>query len=207
MLTKEIYEQARRRAMGYLDKAGVVITEEEKGQIQVAEYALGDIDNIGLELVVYVNTPRCCAKELILFPGQTCPEHRHPPIGSSPGKEETFRCRWGEVYLYVPGEPDSTAEHSPGTGETAAWKPAADSAAALRTPLKAAPPKGYEEYFTCAKEILLRPGEQYTIPPDTLHWFRSGPEGAVVSEFSTQSRDEADIYTDPRISAAQARTV
>ena len=39
----------------------------------------------------------CCAKELILMPRQTCPEHWHPPVGGEPGKEETFRCRWGEI--------------------------------------------------------------------------------------------------------------
>jgi D-lyxose ketol-isomerase len=46
---------------------------------------------------------------------------------------------------------------------------------------------------------VLRPGDQHTIPPDTLHWFKAGDEGAVVSEFSTQSRDETDVFTDPRI--------
>ena len=181
MLTKEVYEQSRLRAVQYLDRAGIVITDVEKNDIQVAEYNMNDIENIGLELVVYVNTERCCAKELVLFPGQTCPEHRHPPVGNEQGKEETFRCRYGEVYLYLPAE---------------------DSAA-----LSGDAPSGYEDFFTCTKRIVLRPGEQYTIPPDTLHWFRSGPEGAVVSEFSTRSRDELDVYTDPRISASQARTV
>lgn len=32
-----------------------------------------------------------------------------------------------------------------------------------------------------------------------LHWFQAGDEGAVVSEFSSTSRDEFDIFTDPRI--------
>jgi D-lyxose ketol-isomerase len=32
-----------------------------------------------------------------------------------------------------------------------------------------------------------------------LHWFRAGAEGAVVSEFSTSSTDEQDLFTDPRI--------
>jgi D-lyxose ketol-isomerase len=182
MLTKEVYEQSRLRAINYLERAGIVITDTEKNDIQVAEYNMNDIDNIGLELVVYVNTQRCCAKELVLFPGQTCPEHRHPPVNAEPGKEETFRCRYGEVYLYLPAE----------------------NSAALP---QGSVPAGYEDFFTCTKRIVLRPGEQYTIPPDTLHWFRSGPDGAVVSEFSTQSRDEFDIYTDPRISASQARQV
>jgi len=35
--------------------------------------------------------------------------------------------------------------------------------------------------------------------PNTLHWFQAGPEGAVISEFSTRSRDEADIFSDPDI--------
>jgi D-lyxose ketol-isomerase len=48
-------------------------------------------------------------------------------------------------------------------------------------------------------EVVLKPGEQYTLNPNTLHWFQAGPEGAVVSEFSTKSRDEADIFTDPDI--------
>ncbi|HIC88610.1 MAG TPA: D-lyxose/D-mannose family sugar isomerase, partial [Anaerolineae bacterium] len=41
--------------------------------------------------------------------------------------------------------------------------------------------------------------DQYTLMPDTKHWFQAGPEGAIVSEFSTTSRDEYDIFTDPDI--------
>jgi D-lyxose ketol-isomerase len=46
---------------------------------------------------------------------------------------------------------------------------------------------------------VLGPGEQYTIPPNTLHSFEAGDEGAIVSEFSTTSRDALDVFTDPRI--------
>jgi D-lyxose ketol-isomerase len=99
-----------------------------------------------------VNTDRYCAKELVLYPGQKCPEHRHPPFDDSPGKEETFRCRSGTVHLQVAG-----------------------------------------------KELVLRPGDQVTIPPDTLHSFQAGPAGAVVSEFSSTSRDELDVFTDPAV--------
>lgn len=35
--------------------------------------------------------------------------------------------------------------------------------------------------------------------PDTRHWFQAGDKGAVVSEFSTKSLDEYDIFTDTRI--------
>ncbi|MGC8765677.1 MAG: D-lyxose/D-mannose family sugar isomerase [Brevinematia bacterium] len=181
MLTKEQYEKFRRRAIKYLKKAKIVITEKEKKEIEVAEYGLGIPEKIGLQLVVYVNTDRCCAKELILFPYQICPEHRHPPVEGEEGKEETFRCRWGRVYLYVPGE---RSEKS-----------------------KAILPEKRKKYFTVWHEIELNPGEQYTLAPNTLHWFQAGPEGAIVSEFSTKSRDEFDIYTDPDIIADLPRKI
>ncbi len=101
----------------------------------------GELEETGVQIVVYVNTDRVCAKELVLFPRQICPEHRHPPVDGEPGKEETFRCRTGLVELYVEGH----------------------------------------------DKIVLRPGDQFTIPPDTLHWFQAGDDGAIVSEFSTRS--------------------
>ena len=86
---------------------------------------------------------------------------------------ETFRCRWGEVLLYVEGDPTPSP--------------------------KAKVPRGSEKYYTVWREIVLKPGDQYTIPPMTLHWFQAGDEGAVISEFSSTSRDELDFFTDTRI--------
>ncbi len=166
--------KARRRAAALLKKAHIAITPREEEEIEVSDFGLGDIDNVGLLVVVYENNDRYCAKEIVLLPRQICPEHRHPPVGGNePGKQETFRCRWGEVFLYVPGEPTP--------------KPLARI------------PERYKEYFTIWKEIVLRPGDQYTLPPDTLHWFQAGDEGAILSEFSSTSRDENDIWTDPRL--------
>ena len=55
---------------------------------------------------------------------------------------------------------------------------------------------------TVYHEVILNPGEQYTIMPETLHWFQAGPDGAIVSEFSTRSTDETDVFTDPKIERA-----
>ena len=99
MITLEQLQAARARTRAYLERAGIVLTPDEAANIEVADMGLGELETTGLQLVVYINTERCCAKELVLFPRQTCPEHRHPPIGADPGKEETFRCRWGLVYL------------------------------------------------------------------------------------------------------------
>ena len=144
---------ARDRAAAMLAEAGIVLTSSEQQAIEVADFGLDDLERSGLQIVVYVNTERVCAKELVMFPGQACPEHRHPPVGGEPGKEETFRVRRGSVRLWVDGD----------------------------------------------GEVVLGPGEQHTIPPDTLHWFQAGDEGAIVSEFSTRSRDETDVFTDARM--------
>lgn len=170
MLTKTQLDEARRKSLFYFKNAGIILTEEERNNIEVADFGLNDLECTGLEIITYVNTNRCCAKELVLFPGQTCPEHRHPPFGDEPGKEETFRCRWGTVYLYVSGEPTKG--------------------------IKCKPPKDAPGAYTVFHEVVLNPGEQYTLSPNTLHWFQAGAEGAVVSEFSTKSRDEADIFSD-----------
>ena len=176
MLTQQQLTDARTRAREYLAHAGIALTPAESENIEVADFGLGKLETTGLELVVYINTERVCAKELVLFPRQTCPEHRHPPVGHTPGKEETFRCRQGLVYLYVEG---ASVAHA---------------AAQL--------PSGREHAYTVWHEIVLQPGQQYTIPPNTLHWFQAGDEGAVVSEFSTRSRDEYDIFTDTDIRRA-----
>ncbi len=89
------------------------------------------------------------------------------------GKEETFRCRWGQVYLYVPGE--------------------------ANTHPSALVPEDKKATFTVWNQVALNPGDQYTISADTLHWFQAGEAGAIVSEFSTTSRDGFDIFTDAEI--------
>lgn len=174
MLSETDYSVAQQKAIGYFEKAGIVITEEEKKRVEVLDFGYGELDKMGLEILVYVNTEKVCAKELVLFPRQTCAEHIHPTKNGVPGKEETFRCRWGKVYLHV---------HGGNTEEPGAIKP-----------------EGYQSYLTCACEIELNPGEQYTLKPDTWHWFQAGDDGAVISEFSTTNTDELDEFTDSRIS-------
>lgn len=173
MLKREEYERAQKRAAEFLERAGIVLREDEKKAIEVADFGLSDLYNIGLQIFVYINDERYCAKELVLFPHQTCPEHLHPDIDGKPGKQETFRCRWGTVYLYVPGA-ETPNPH-------------------------ARIPKSREKYFTVKHEIVLKPGDQYTLPPRTKHWFQAGDEGAIVSEFSSMSIDEKDVFTDPEI--------
>jgi D-lyxose ketol-isomerase len=152
MLTRAQIEEARSFALRALADARVVVRDDEAAALEVSDFGLGDLARTGLQILVYVNTERVCAKELVMMPGQICPEHVHVGVGDELGKEETFRVRTGEVRLFVEGE-----------------------------------------------EHLLLPGDQHTIMPGTRHWFQAGPEGAIVTEFSTRSTDEHDVFTDPAI--------
>ncbi len=152
MLTRAQIDEARTFALAALADAGVVVRDDEAADLEVSDFGLGDLTKTGLQILVYVNTDRVCAKELVMMPGQICPEHVHVGVGSELGKEETFRVRTGEVRLHVEGE-----------------------------------------------EFVLRPGDQHTIPPDTRHWFQAGPDGAIVTEFSTRSTDDRDVFTDTAI--------
>ncbi len=178
MMNQEQRAACRDRILAMLDAAGIATTAEEREQVEMAEFGLDEYEVTGLGIITYVNNDRYCAKELVMFPNQTCPEHRHPDVNGNRGKTETFRCRAGEVMLYVEG-PETQ-------------------------PRRCAQPPAPDGAYTVFYEIVLKPGEQYTIDADTLHWFQAGPAGAVVSEFSSTSRDEADVFTDARIQRVPA---
>jgi len=163
----------RKKLIEVYKKSKIYIRPEEFDNIEVTDFGLDNFFDIGLGIIIYVNTNRVCAKELAMTPYQICPQHRHPNISKSPGKEETFRCRWGEVYLNIEGSKNRE--------------------------LKSKIPEKYTDRFSVFHEIVLKPGEQYTLSPDTWHWFQSGPEGAVLSEFSTHSYDAGDIFYDKEI--------
>ena len=173
-MKREEAQRLQTDAAALLRQANIAFTEQERNSMEVADFGLNDIRNIGLEIITYENNERYCAKELILLPHQMCPQHRHPKVDElNAGKRETFRCRWGEVYLYFEG----SATPNP----------------------KAHVPDRYKKHLSVWHEMVLHPGDQYTIAPDTLHWFQAGEHGAIVSEFSSTSVDELDVFTDPNI--------
>lgn len=166
-------EQYVTRVKSLYEKSNIILTTQEIDHIECTDFGLNNIEYEGLNLIIYVNTDRYCAKEMVLLPNQACPEHRHPDLPTSKGKQETFRCRWGKVYLYVEGK-----------------------ASEISTTL---PQGNNQPYYTTRKEIILLPGQQYTINPNIKHWFKAGSEGAVISEFSSTSYDEFDVFTNPNI--------
>lgn len=169
-----IKSEVKKMVLKMLDENMISYTEEERKNVEVTDLGLNDIKKIGLQVITYENNQRYCAKEIVLLPNQTCPEHRHPPLSNiNPGKQETFRVRYGTVYLFAEDIDNYLGENFI--------------------------PEGYEDCFTIKTGIKLEKGMQYTLKPDTLHWFKSGEEGAIVSEFSSTSDDASDIFTDKNI--------
>jgi D-lyxose ketol-isomerase len=173
MLTKTEVLQARKRALAYMEKAGVVLSEKEKEAISVTDFGLSDLERQGGQILTFFNTERLSAKVIVLLPWQILPEHWHPAIDKDVGKEEIMRVRWGEVYLYVPGEPTSQP--------------------------KAKIPPGEEKNFTVWHEVILNPGDQYILQPQVIHWFQAGLDGAVIDDYSSTARDLQDGFTNPKI--------
>jgi D-lyxose ketol-isomerase len=173
VITREAYEKARAAAAELILKSGVAVRDEELAKLEVVDFGLGEIEESGLQVMPIAETPALGVRLVALLPGQTCPEHRHPPLGDHPGKEETWRVAWGEMYVNMPGE--MTPER------------------------RARPPEHREEAFTVRYEIVLRAGDQFTSPPNTWHWFQAGPEGAVVWLFCSRFTDAEDEFTDPDV--------
>ncbi|MCL4377422.1 MAG: D-lyxose/D-mannose family sugar isomerase, partial [Actinobacteria bacterium] len=146
----------KKKVLKIYEKSKIYLRSDEIENLEITDLGLGDFYNIGLGLIIYINTERVCAKEMVLLPKQICPQHRHPPVSNTQGKEETFRCRWGEVYLYVSG---------PGSIDR----------------IKAKIPGRYIGKFNVFHEIILKPGDQYTLNPNTWHWFQGGPKEAGIT--------------------------
>jgi D-lyxose ketol-isomerase len=172
MITRSQRQALQQRALGMFEVAGIFLTPEERGRIEVADFGLGQPETEGAQIFTFVQTDRYAAKVIALLPGQTLPEHWHPPVGSDPGKQETVRAVWGQCYVCANG-PDTLAK-------------------ARVVPGKAA-------LYTARCEQVFEIGTTRTFEPGEKHWFQAGPEGAVLYSFSSVVRDAQDGFTDPAI--------
>ena len=172
MIAESEYRQAQQRAAQMIRDAGVVITKDEADAVEVVDFGLSRLNVEGVQVLTLLATERVSAKVLALFPSQTEPEHWHPPVNDDPGKEETLRVISGEVFVFVPGN----------GGLCRGWVPA-----------------GKDDVYTARHEIVLKPGDQITLPPGAKHWFQAPDSGAVLYSFSTCVRDGLDRFSDPAV--------
>lgn len=173
MLQTDEVKVIKNKALGMLKEAHIALSGEEEKTLAAVDFQTVDFNEIGMVLFTPINTARYCGRYIVFFPGQSCAEHWHPDVDGQPGKEETFRVLWGTVYAYYEGEPTKN--------------------------IKAKIPTGKDAYYTCRREVILNPGDQYTLGLHEKHWFQAGPEGAVALEFSSEAKDRFDLNTDPYI--------
>lgn len=172
MISRAEQHQARMRANELFRKAGVVLTEKEQASIEVADFGLSNLHVEGAQILTLIQTERLSVKLLALTPFQTEPEHWHPPVGDDPGKEETVRHVFGDLYFYLDGPANM---------------------------VKGYIPEGKDDVYRLRHEVVLQPGDQLTCKPGAKHWFQAGPMGAVLFSFSTVARDILDCFTDARV--------
>ena len=56
MITRSEQRHAQQRALEYLDRAGVVMTAEEREQIEVSDFGLSKLEYFGVQ-TLYTSTP------------------------------------------------------------------------------------------------------------------------------------------------------
>jgi hypothetical protein len=140
--------QARLYAAEKLSETGVVLTAEERDAIEVADFGLSRLAETGLQLLVYVNTDRYCAKELVLRP-------------------------WADV----PGAPASTLRGHPRQGGDVPLSQRPRLSLRRGRPHTGSGVHAASGRIHRRARDRAAAGMQHTIPPGTLHWFQAGPEG------------------------------
>jgi hypothetical protein len=109
--------------------------------------------------------------EIYLLPGQMLPEHRHigGPEGFGP-KMESWHVRYGQVEFF--GQHTSGGEEKP-----------------LETMAEGSLPwRSDESWFKCTHVTsrTAKSGDLYALAdPESWHFMRAGPDGAIVSEYAT----------------------
>ena len=100
MIIRSEYKRLQQIAAEMIRNAGIFITSEEEDKIAVADFGLGRIEKEGAQILTYFSTDRISAKVIVLLPGQTLPEHWHPPVGDDPGKEEKY-AQFGAICVFI----------------------------------------------------------------------------------------------------------
>lgn len=90
-MKKEEVEHGRIRAEKSLAEAGITLGSGQ--EIEITDFGKGDFAKLGLALVIRVAEFEYASKWLVIFPGQTCPNHYHEKI------KETFFIIKGSVAM------------------------------------------------------------------------------------------------------------
>ena len=163
----------QREYVDLLTHSGFPITDAELKAMAVNDFGLGNLHVEGFGFIDILRSARLRITLIALLPNQTLPQHVHPPYEGEQGKEETIRCLAGQTKVYIRGKasnPDMLI------------------------------PAGKDPFYTARQEIVLNPGEQYTVPPGIEHWFQGGPDGSVNICFQNRVDENQNRFWDPKSS-------
>ena len=98
---------AKRAFLDMFDHYGIPFTPFLEQNFWVADFGLGDFENVGMGGVFWINNPeyRYFGHEIYLLPSQMIVEHYHVPSPGYPAKHESWQVRAGSVYNFGIGDP------------------------------------------------------------------------------------------------------
>ncbi len=171
-MNPELEKEVRSEYSDLLVKSGFPISKNELEMLEVNDLGLGDIRKEGFAFIDILRTKRLRITILMLLPNQSLPQHVHPPYEEEIGKEETIRVIFGQTKVY---SAKNNQEDEP-----------------------ILIPTGKEKYYTARHETKLEQGQQFTVTPNTNHWFQGGSEGAVNICFQNRVDETRNIFFDPK---------
>jgi hypothetical protein len=142
-----------------LEFYGVPWTPFMEENFWVAEFGLGDFENVGMGGIFWVNNAEhgYFAHGIYLLPGQMIPEHAHVET-EHPAKFETWKVTHGWAYNFsevgepTPNPPAIPASHGP---------------------------------IRSQNFVIQKPGEILHLKEiGTFHFLKAGPEGAIIEEWA-----------------------
>ncbi|MCK4628895.1 MAG: hypothetical protein KAT56_07815 [Sedimentisphaerales bacterium] len=142
------------------------------------DFGLGNFRKEGFAFIDILRSAKLRITLLILLPGQTLPQHLHPPYDNETGKEETLRVIYGHTRVYVAGS---------------------DKNEGVKVPA------GKEAYYTVFEEVGLEPGGQYSIKPGIEHWLQGGQDGSVNICFQNRVDEAKNVFLDSDSTGCQIK--
>ena len=167
---------AKRAFLDMFDHYGIPFTPFLEQNFWVADFGLGDFENVGMGGVFWINNPeyRYFGHEIYLLPSQMIVEHYHVPSPGYPAKHESWQVRAGSVYNFGIGDP---------------------------TPCPPALPESQRDYITVHNFHEMHVGDISALKQlESRHFLMAGPEGAVVTEYGTYHDNAGLRFTNPRAS-------
>ncbi len=159
----------------FIEFNGVPFTEFMEANFWVAEFGLGDFENVGMGGIFWVNDKEhgYFAHTIYLLPGQMIPEHAHFKT-DAPAKFESWLVSKGWCYNFsevgeaTPNAPQTPASHGP---------------------------------IKSKNFVVQKLGEIVSLKEsETFHFLMAGDEGAIVEEWATYHDNAGLRFTNTKAS-------